>query len=183
MGIDVDKRINNIENYLSEIAAYPVAGIFAGTAKMIMGVVQLITAIACGILTFIPAAASRDWSPLCHSWNHIKHGLGNITAGFFEAIPLVGTAIYLLRQLNKNYYPPSIQAYFYTGHDNKCMPYTSLIKADCGIDGIDDGNLTKHQRDFALALNKKGGRQNFSIEALEALANTIIDANNNPQMA
>ncbi|QLH34861.1 MAG: hypothetical protein HWD61_00905 [Parachlamydiaceae bacterium] len=93
--------MNNIENKLSDISAYPVVGTLAGVTKILLGTTQALTGLACGIMLLIPSAATRDWSSMKSSWTHIKHGVGNMTAGVFESIPFVQTAIYGIRRMKQ----------------------------------------------------------------------------------
>lgn len=137
MGISVDRTLNNIENVLSDIAAYPIAGTLAGSTKIALGTTQFLTALACGILLSIPAIATCDLSLLNHSWTHMKHGLGNIVAGILEAIPLFGTILFGLRVVKS--IDPSVPVYLRTGHENKWMPYSSLVEQDwdfCGDEAL-----------------------------------------------
>ena len=168
-----DRTINNIENTLSDVAAYPVAGILAGTAKVILGVTQSLTALVCGILNFIPAVASGDWSLMRHSWTHIKHGLGNIAGGTLEAIPLVGTTMYFIRQVGKHA-ASDAQVNLHTSHENKWMPYTSLVARDWKIGGNDDKAVEKATEVFHKKIKENGGMINLSYKRQMELAQEAI---------
>jgi hypothetical protein len=89
--------ISEAEGWLSDFAAIPVFGTLAGTAKVIGGIAQTLIAV-CGIL-FGSALFYIHRNPLIikHSWTHIQHGLSNVVMGMLEAIPGIGTALYLLR--------------------------------------------------------------------------------------
>lgn len=173
MGINIDRTMNNIENALSDVAAYPVAGIFAGATKVIFGVTQSLTALVCGILILIPSVASCDWSHIYHSWTHIKHGLGNIAGGTLESIPLVGTVMYFFRQVGKCR-GSDIQVRLRTGHEEKWMPYTSLIECDWKIIGANDEAVAQAETVFSRKLQENGGVHFLSRKRRMELAREAI---------
>lgn len=138
MELTVDRTLNNIENTLSWASSYPIIGTAPALCKILMGTIQTTTASVCGIFIGIPTALlSENYSVLNYSWTHVKHGIGNIAAGTLEAIPYVQTKMYYYRQyMNKQYTDrgiPGLWAQLKTGHENKWMPYTSLIESDCYI--------------------------------------------------
>lgn len=134
MSLHIDRTINNIENTLTGISAYPVVGTVAGCVKILMGAVQVVAAIAYGIFALIRAAMG-DWSPLKYSWTHIKHGVGNMVAGTFEALPVVQTALYCIRK-RRQHRDPNIAVYVAYYHEFKFMPYTSLAARDWRFMGV-----------------------------------------------
>lgn len=144
--VGIDRKLDSIENTLSNIAAFPVAGTLAGSTIAILGIIQTTTAIAVGILIFIPSVQSENWTLVHYSWTHIKHGLGNIVGGVFSAIPIVGTAMYFYRQMPKN---SVSQVYINSGHEHKFMPYASLIEQDWYFDGLDAEAIKNAKERFA----------------------------------
>jgi hypothetical protein len=129
--VHIDRTFDEIENVLSHISAFPVAGILAGVAKICMGTVQAITALACGILMLVPSICKNDYSSIHYSWTHIKHGIANIVAGVFEGTPILGTIIYVLRFL-KGTTNSDYQVYVHVNCQEKFMPYESLLRVSVG---------------------------------------------------
>lgn len=173
--VNVDRTINNIENTLTDVSAYPVVGTLAGCTKVLMGAVQELTGIACGILTFIPAAITGDWSSVKYSWTHIKHGVGNMGAGIVEAIPLVQTVLYGVRQIRQVGNGRSdTQVCLYTGHEYKFMPYASLVERDWGITGLDNDRVKRVKEIFNRKLQENGGAQNIPVKRQMELAEEAI---------
>lgn len=133
--IELDQKINDIENILSFAAVNPIIGTLAGGAKVCLGVAQSFTALAIFIITSIPAAYTGNWSTSNYAWSHVKHGLGNIVTGTLESIPLVGTFLGLLR-LQRTIissfegFEGDTREFTSTGHANKFMPYESLVERD-----------------------------------------------------
>lgn len=165
MGEAIDRRINNVENTLSLISAVPVVGTFAGLTKIALGAAQGTTALAVGALSLIPSALNGKLSPTAkYSWMHVKHGAGNMIAGAFESIPVVQTVLYLNRKLRT--IPNSdIQAHIYTGHENKYMPYDSLVKKDWKFIGAVDDDVKAVQKLFDQKVTQFGGnKDSFSLK-------------------
>lgn len=126
MGLSLDHFCDSFERKTTEAALIPLVGTVAGALKVVGGAVQVISAIACAILLFIPALARGELGTLMgHSWTHLKHGLGNILAGTIEAIPLVGSVAAFL----KCRYRTSQEGFAYA-EMGKYMPYQSLIEED-----------------------------------------------------
>lgn len=169
----IDATMNNTENALSDAALWPVIGILPGGVKILMGVTQSVTALACGIITLAPAAASENWSLVHHSWTHIKHGLGNIAAGTLEALPFVGTCMYYTRKL-KQASESDAQSRILTHHENKWMPYDSLVARDLSISSHDESDSEGLNQAFECALNERGGRVALSSEEITKIAETIL---------
>lgn len=151
----IDRTMNNLENELSKISAYPVIGTVAGTAKFAMGLTQSLTALVCGILSIAPAAVIRDWKYANRSWTHFKHGFGNMLAGTIEAIPGVQTLVYVIRKIPSSV-TSDLKAHLYTNHENKFMPYKSLIERDFTIDGCDDDEVERVKAIFNQKINDAG---------------------------
>ena len=63
--MNFEMRMNDIENSLSFYALYPVVGIIPGTAKIMMGVAQTVTAVALSIFCIIPSIAQNESSQQC----------------------------------------------------------------------------------------------------------------------
>lgn len=110
----LEQRLNHIENKLTWYSIAPLDGdsndknfkkkfiiglciaqvscIPIGFTKILLGIVQTTAAVGLSILAIIPACLDKNFKTLLNrSLSHIPHGLGNIAAGFFEAIPLVGS--------------------------------------------------------------------------------------------
>jgi hypothetical protein len=140
MGITIDRCLNEVENACSTVAAIPVVGIVAGGFHAMMGLTQLLAG-SCGcLLNLMSAPITKDWSLASYSWHHMKHGAGNIVSGAFEAIPLVGTGMFFWRQKQA---AVSGRVYISTHHENKWMPYSSLVARDWKIEGSDDAAVSK----------------------------------------
>lgn len=128
--INIDSRINEIENNLSEYAWIP---FIPGSVKTAGGIIQASIALACAILTYFPSRHHNEWSLNQYAWTHVKHGLGNLIAGLFEAIPLVGFGVSQVRELKKFIrYRPACQVW--TGHERKFMAYASLEAKDISFE-------------------------------------------------
>lgn len=126
MGVQLDRFIDTLERAGSTVAIVPGAGAVAGAFKIVIGLIQITTAVACAILLFIPAAAmGEEGSLMEYCWTHIKHGVGNILAGLLEAIPLLGTAIAIQRDMDSRWSTERTPS-----EAGKFMPYQSLIDDD-----------------------------------------------------
>lgn len=112
MAVELDLAFHKTEGFLSKMAIIPAVGTPFGAVKIMIGAGQFITALALGILT-LPMQCTDDASFNDHCWNHVKHGLGNISAGILESIPFVAIALHYLRETAKS-----------DGY--KFMPYESL---------------------------------------------------------
>lgn len=94
------------ERVLSKIAVVPGVGLVPGALKMALGVVQVLAGlIAAGIFGIISACCKKDnifgeWAVM--SAAHSKNGAGNILAGFLEALPVVGTICFFVRNRIEN---------------------------------------------------------------------------------
>lgn len=173
MGMRLDGIIDNMENKLSFVSAIPIIGTLAGGAKVLMGAGQGLTALAYGALTFIPAVYTGDYSSLKYSWTHIKHGLGNMGAGTVEAIPLVQTALYGLRVVRGDG-KSDFQAYLYTGHEKKFMPYTSLVERDWEIGGANDEEVKRVKKVYDERLKNAGVGRELTLKEKLKLAKQVL---------
>lgn len=159
MTINRDLPMNNAENYLTYVAYYPVVGAFAGTAKVILGVTQTITALACAILCTLPCVMSGDYTLLNHNVRHIIHGLSNIPTGLLEAIPLVGTALWKLREYRLSR-TDDLVVYPYSGQETKFLPYPSLVKYDfLDVDGQGQNAINRARELYTISVRENGGKQ------------------------
>jgi len=161
MQIAIDQNFNNIENTLSFIAAFPVAGILAGAVKIILGGFQAITALVCSILILIPVLITGDWDSFNYAVSHIAHGVGNILAAILEAFPLLGTIMFLFRITMASSGSDS-GAYIRTGHENKWMPYSSLVENglvehEWYIDGAISTDVDTVREKIDKEIDKNGG--------------------------
>lgn len=179
MDVKIDRFANNIENKLTNAAYYPVLGIVPGVVKAALGVIQAICSLAYGILMIAPAAYKKDWTPLERSWEHIKHGLGNISSGLLEAIPGVGFLSVLVRDYRKHpIISGDVLAKLKTMHEDKFMPYTSLEYRDFqfvkGTDPDHDAEVEGSYKNLVGRFDKKieaaGGEANLSPKRKYELA-------------
>lgn len=94
----VQATLSRAENYLSLGALVPGLGLIPGVLKVGLGLVQTITGIVMGILSTFVACCYSAFKEYRHlGLVHTVHGMGNMLAGITEAIPLIGTAIVLIR--------------------------------------------------------------------------------------
>lgn len=101
--LELDKKISTAERKLSRGSAIPGVNITTGISKTLMGVVQLITALALTIL-LAPVAVffkSNSTNPIkllhSHAISHIAHGSGNVLSGLLESVIVVSTILYFVR--------------------------------------------------------------------------------------
>lgn len=160
--VNIERAINDIENTLTNISAYPGVGSLAGIAKVLMGTAQVVTAISYGIFNIIPSINSGDWSNVKYSFTHIKHGVGNITAGVFETIPLLQTVLYIIRQLRQH--QASDRVHLQTRHENKFMPYASLEKLDLTIGGADEDAAQEANQLFNAKIQEYANGEGILLE-------------------
>lgn len=134
----IDHNFNQTERFLSKCAAVPLFGILPGVIKVVIGGVQLITSLALGIFT-LPLRCTKHRGLNNYCWTHVKHGFGNVVAGFLEAIPFVGLGIHLVRkaratsdmsdEVEEGDYN-GVLIFIRTNHEDKFMRYQSLSKRD-----------------------------------------------------
>lgn len=136
--IQFEHRLNKVENGLSLIAAVPGVGTVAGLAKVLLGLAQTISAIAARVFLSIDCRLRPNTSSgfkFMHAGVHINHGLGNMFAGILEAIPLLGTGLFMIRKSRWEFNHPhflynkdgsKILVFHSTQHD-KFMPYPTLV--------------------------------------------------------
>jgi len=127
----IERLFSNIELSLSKAAAVPIAGTVAGVTKIAFGLVQTVSAIALGLLFALPAAMQFKCAQkhLYRTWIHIKHGFGNMLAGTFEAIPMIGSISYALRKLNC-YFDNHVSPLSTRQHGMFFMPYENIVLKD-----------------------------------------------------
>jgi len=176
---NIDKTIDKWETKLTEFAAIPVAGTLAGGVKILMGAAQAITALVVGILLLIHTACTGNGSLVEHSWIHITHGLGNMVAGTLEAIPLLGTGLYYLRDakaLAAPYAPLVLK--IAPSQESKFMPYPSLVELDWKFTGMDHMAVFKANEYYAKKVEQNGGEENISLSRkLELAKETLSEFN------
>lgn len=108
-------------------AVVPGLGIVPATLKIVLGVIQTIAALAVTIFCALAACCSKAYVELHNRGvSHLQHGLGNICAGTFEAIPLVGSIICFFRFSN----PPPFEYRLDTGQEDRFMRYKCLVEMD-----------------------------------------------------
>lgn len=128
----IESHINNAEVFLSKVAVCPGIGIAAGCVKVVIGVIQIVSSIFLLIGAAFLHHTANGRMLYKASMIHIKHGMGNVVAGVLEAIPGIGTAIYMIRQRERDF---AKQVYIKTHHEDKFMPYSSLVGEDWKFDG------------------------------------------------
>ena len=120
-----DLKLNHIEDNLTLYAAIPVLGIIPGSLKMLIGLVQ--TAVA-GVLAIV-YKISENQTNKEYAQVHFKHGLGNMLAAFFEAIPIIGLIGLFWRYTSDAHHPLSCYSegiHTGTAHPTKFLLYPSL---------------------------------------------------------
>lgn len=168
------KEINKLEVSLSKFSGIPVIGTVAGCGKVVMGVTQMISGLACSIITAIPAPFTGNWSYLNSSCTHIKHGMGNIFVGFLEATPVVQQVLFVMRMLQSMTHMDAEVA-VYTGHQNKFMPYASLVEQDWEIGGCVPETTDKVKEIYKQKLHEKGNAKNIPVKQKMMLAQDAIN--------
>lgn len=167
----VERGLNEIENGLSLISAFPGVGTAAGLGKMMMGSTQATAAVASAAFlasSTLIIGASVSYK---HPKNHFKHGGANIIAGAIESIPGVQTVFYLVRHgkhklkegsplyiaaLEKTKFMAydSQQLYLFRGSDReKVAQANSLLRSSCGTfaTASERLNLMKEIQDAVLS--------------------------------
>lgn len=147
MGIEEDRFMNKIENKLSNAAASPIGGSFAGLAHVTVGAVQAISGLAVAIIS--APYAFKDPTLTKHAWHHLEHGLGNVAVGAIETIPFAGGALKAARQSRLPKDDGAVHAV--TGHEEKWMPYSSLVINDSQIVGNDN----QHRKDAQVLFENR----------------------------
>ena len=137
-GTGLERALNNYELFSSHLSAFPVVGTIFGVIKVALGAVQTISALAIGLLIGLPVRArSGNTSILSHSWTHVKHGIGNFVGGTLEAIPGVGTVLFLVRLKAQQKAEQSKSPFHIrTQHEGKFMPYAGLEADDADIPSL-----------------------------------------------
>jgi hypothetical protein len=169
IGTKIDHVINETERALSIVAFCPVIGTVAGLSKALMGVAQLIVGVVGGIFT-LPARCMNNPQLNDRFWTHTKHGAANIVAGVLEAIPFLGTYIYINR--TSKHEGSTLDAYVKTGHLDKYMPYESLLEADLEIAGYDND-----QTEAVLNFQKEAKNLSSYEERLQLAKDTVQGIN------
>lgn len=112
----IEQKINNLENTLSFYQIKPIykaldlvgpfgmvvgpiassiTGIPIGISKALLGLTQVVAAIAIGVITCIPMFCQHapSKSLFLRACKHIPHGIGNIMAGVLEGTPIIGGVV------------------------------------------------------------------------------------------
>jgi hypothetical protein len=140
--VNLERKLNTIENVLSIASAVPVIGIIPGLAKVTLGIGQLGIATGATVIASICQKYTKDKKVreisshvLEHSVDHIKHGAGNMLAGLTEGLPFIGTAVLIARIVRS--FDSSKMGAFGTwvqyGDKFKFCPYHNLIVQDAYI--------------------------------------------------
>jgi hypothetical protein len=120
----VERGLNEIENVLSLIAAFPGVGTAAGLSKIAMGTTQAVTGAAAGALIGINSLSTHNPASFKHPKTHIKHGGANMVAGAIESIPVVQT-VFCLTRYGKHKIQESAPLYIAALDRTKFMAYDS----------------------------------------------------------
>lgn len=154
MRVRLERELNDIENSLSRVSAIPLVGSLAGATKVVLGAAQSLTALTCGLFSMIPSMVTKDYTFSNRCLTHLKHGIGNIAAGIVEAVPGVQTLSYVVRK-RKGSMDSDPRVKLTTHHENKFMPYKSLIERDFTFEGgLDEGDVEKVQETYNLAVKE-----------------------------
>lgn len=121
-----NRTMERVELGLSFGAPIPVLGIVCGVTKVAMGALQMLVAF---VVSFY-ARFQQDEGLATFTLVHLQHGLYNICAGAFEAIPVVGSLLYLLRLRQQ---PTGEEYQIITGHEMQFLPYRHLELSDARV--------------------------------------------------
>lgn len=90
----LELKLHKVENTLSCITLIPVLGVVGGAAKVGLGLIQTVSALAITVIAGVTTLFGSETGKACcfRASKHILHGLGNICAGVIESIPFVGLA-------------------------------------------------------------------------------------------
>lgn len=94
----IDIMCDRMERRLTDWSKYSI--VIPGVLKQGMGVIQTIVALLSivGIGIFAAPCSPHARKLCCYAFEHLQHGLGNIVAGTFEAIPIAATVAYIIRK-------------------------------------------------------------------------------------
>lgn len=100
----LEENLHMAENLLSIATTIPVLGVIGGAGKVILGLVQTISALVVTLFAGIAAifGSEKGKSYCFRASKHIFHGLGNILAGIVESIPFVGSISGTIRFISWN---------------------------------------------------------------------------------
>jgi len=134
-------KMNDIEQSFVIPGLFPLSQQLSGSAKAIIGTLQMVTGLVLSIILAIPAIFNRDARELfgC-SVTHIAHGFGNIIGGILETVPIIGSIVNGIRAWkgeNAN------SAYLTTGQESKFMAYKKLIDISAGKIGLNNCIIIK----------------------------------------
>lgn len=101
--VSLEAKILQVERICSLFAAIPIVGTPFGLVTASIGITQTILGVAFTAFAALACRFNGDYRGLgCRSVDHIKNGLGNIFSGLGQAIPIVGTLMYILREAKLN---------------------------------------------------------------------------------
>lgn len=171
----LERGLNDVENSLSQLSAIPFVGLLITTPlKEAIGVTQQIAAVALGVFSIIPIIVKKDFSYTKMAINQFCHGLGNEIVPLFEFFPFAGTAFYYYRHSRV----PDINKYdvcIITGHEDKFMPYMSLVNADWRIDGSNPVAVKAVKEIYAEKVKENGGQFKLTLMQKMDLARQAIN--------
>ncbi len=203
--IKIYRAINEVENTLSRWAAVPVLGTIPGLIKAIMGVVQIVFGALLCIKEMVDYFMGRNKNLICHGWTHIQHGCGNVAGGLASSVPAVGTILYFVKHWitlynvynsfvtgHENKFMPYEELVKedlkigFLGFESQTeedyawhrgYPLIDISELynyhethDPDADKLKTTNATLNQR-----LIQQGGRANLTLDAIQQLAQTVLD--------
>lgn len=97
----VDTKLTVIEGHLTRFAVTPIVGTVTGLTKVLLGLVQTVSAVALSTIFLLGAlfVADKKGALYCAAASalHILKGAKNVAIGLLEAIPVVGTHVALMQ--------------------------------------------------------------------------------------
>lgn len=172
----LERGLNDVENSLSYFSAIPFVGmiITSPLKAFALASTQQIAAIALGVFSIIPVVVKQDFTYTKMAINHFCHGLGNDFVALMEFFPFAGTAFYYYRHSRV----PDIRKYdvcIITGHEDKFMPYMSLVNADWRIDGSNPLAVKAVKEIYAEKVKENGGQFKLTLMQKMELARQAIN--------
>lgn len=167
----LELKLLHVEEFLTYGTYCPIIAIGPALSKVLLGIVQMITAVTVSIFAALSALITSKTELLEYCWVHVKHGCGNIIAGIFEAIPFAGGySIYYREQHHRTYF--SIMNYPFA--EAKALKKVEKNKSDNVI------QLEKALEDFSPVLlqmynNNKNKSPPISIKTVVDVCTWIYD--------
>lgn len=161
----LEKDLNSLENFFDLNCAIPIWGSIAGIAIQFFGLLKV------GAF-FINNNALITNSRMIGVVVHLA--LDALLVGPLEVVPLVGTAVYIMR-IWKAYNVGDSRLYVTTGHDHKFLPYSSLVAKDWKIEGSNKELVAKARSMYEVEIYNYGGEGKIPLELRLNIARGIVD--------